>query len=119
MSESPNPRPPQKPGQRGSGEPGGFNWRLLVLFSIALVILVLAFVSPGARSDVRELAYSDFRSIWDQGLVIDGDKERPLMVVSEDNAYDVKITGWMNERPETAESGQPSAFRLKGRAVDT
>ena len=59
MSDSPESnRSPQKPGPRGSGDAGGFNWRLLVLFSIALVILVLAFVSPAravrrARADLR------------------------------------------------------------------
>jgi len=112
MSESPDSRPPQKPGQRGSADPGGFNWRLLVLFSIALVILVLAFVTPGARSGVRQLSYAAFRSVWDQGLVIIGDKERPLMVISNDNSYDAKITGWMKEPPKSAESGEPSAFRV-------
>ena len=112
MSESPNNRPPQSSGPRGSGGSGGFNWRLLVLFSIALVILVLAFVSPGARSDLREMSYAEFRSIWDQGLVIVGDEERLLKVITSDNAYDAKISGYMNPYPEQAGKAEPTAFRV-------
>jgi len=112
MSESPNNRPPQSSGPRGSGGSGRFNWRLLVLFSIALVILVLAFVSPGARSDLREMSYAEFRSVWDQELVIVGDEDQPLKVITSDNAYDAKISGYMNPYPEPAGKAEATAFRV-------
>ncbi len=113
MSQSPNPRSPQGP-PRGGSDAGGFNWRLLVLFSIALVILVLAFVTDGKGSGPRDVTYADFRAAWDQGRVVLNDPQRPLKVVTGDNAYDGVISGWYHPpaaKPAAAE-GERVAFQV-------
>jgi cell division protease FtsH len=100
MSESPNPRPSKGSGSRGgSGDPPGFNWRLLILSSVAMVIISIAFFSKNAAQSAKNLSYSKFRTLWDQERVVVNDKEHPLKVVTKENAYDATITGWY--RPAT------------------
>ncbi|RYD26810.1 MAG: hypothetical protein EOP87_22145, partial [Verrucomicrobiaceae bacterium] len=61
-----NPTPP--PGQnRGSGDGPGFNWRLLGLLSVAVVILGIAYFTPAMSGNAEVLSYSQFRKAWDQG----------------------------------------------------
>ena len=115
MSDSPNSTPPQKDPNRPSGETNGFNWRVLVLFSVASVILGLAFFGPAMNKSVKKLTYSEFRKVWDQGRVITDDENRPLKVVTMDTAYDATITGW--ETPKLVEPKDPIRERSDFRVV--
>ena len=96
MPESPQQRPPEGPkGQRGPSEAPGFNWRLAILLGAAFVILGFAFFNNGS-SKQKSLSYSEFRTKWDQGLIVVNDPKRPLQVVTAEGAADAKITGWIN-----------------------
>jgi cell division protease FtsH len=95
MSDSPNSTPPGNTPKGGPGDSSGFNWRLFVLLSVAMLILAVAFW-PGMNRPANELTYSAFRTAWDQErVIVNQPKERPLKVVTTDAAYDAKITGWM------------------------
>ena len=95
MSDQPNnPTPP--PGQnRGPGESPGFNWRLLGLLSVAVVILGIAYFTPAMTGNVESLSYAEFRTAWDQGRVITEAKDKPLQVIKNESSSDVQITGWV------------------------
>jgi len=95
MSDSPNSTPPQNNPNRSPGDSNGFNWRVLVLFSVASIILGVAFFGPSMNKAPKNLRYSEFRQVWDQGRVITNDAERPLKVITTDTAYDATITGWV------------------------
>ncbi len=95
MSETPKSPPPQTPSNR-PGDGSGFNWRVLILFSVASIILGLALFQPGAGKNADKLTYSQFRKAWDQGRVITDDSNKPLKVVTSDTAYDAKISGWIS-----------------------
>lgn len=95
MSDSPNSTPPSNSPNRTPGDANGFNWRLLVLLSVATVILGVAFFNPITNKAVKTLTYSQFREAWDQGRVVTNNEKQPLQVVTTETAYDAKITGWV------------------------
>jgi cell division protease FtsH len=114
MSDSNNQTPPPNSQKSPNGESGGFNWRVLALFGLALFILGAAFFGPQFNDKSKTLSYAEFRSRLDQGLVVMGDAEKPLKVVTTDTAYDATIMGWVNEpmvRPEKPET-EESEFRV-------
>jgi cell division protease FtsH len=95
MSDQPNnSNPPPNP-NRGPGDNSGFNWRLFGLSAAAIVILCIAYFSPNLTSNAENLSYSEFRKAWDQGRVVTGNKEKPLVIVTVDSSNDVTIKGWM------------------------
>jgi cell division protease FtsH len=104
MSEQPNSPTPN----RSSGDAGGFNWRLLILLSVAALILGLAvFNSPLSDKTVKELSYSEFRKYWDQGnVIVDDPKDHPLAVITTDTSYDAKISGFLRAERQKADSAQ-------------
>ncbi len=94
MSDSPNNNsqsPKQKP---PTSEAGGFNWRVLALFSIAIVILGVALFKP-MTPQATVLSYAEFRQKLDQGLVVTDEPKMPLKVVTSDTAFDATITGYV------------------------
>jgi len=96
MSDSPNSNQPPNQPNRPSGDANGFNWRLLVLLSVASVILGLAFFGPSMNKTARTLNYSEFSQAWDQGRVITSDPEKfPFRVVTRDTAHDATIEGYL------------------------
>jgi cell division protease FtsH len=112
MSEQPNSTPPNNNNpQRSSGDTGGFNWRLLILLSVATLILGLAFFNnPLANKSAKSLSYSEFRNYWDQGRVVVDDPDHPLKVVTSDASYDAEITGFLNaglQKSETSKETTP------------
>ena len=106
MSDQPN-SPNSNPNSRGTGDPGGFNWRLLILLSVAALILGLAFMSnPLANKETRELSYSEFQKLWDQGRIVTGDEKRPLKVITTDTSFDAKISGWVAPELKKSDTSQ-------------
>jgi cell division protease FtsH len=98
MSDSPNSTPPSNNPNRSPGDANGFNWRLLVLLSVATVILGVAFFNPITNKAVTPMTYSQFREAWDQGRIVVDDTKQPLKVITTDTSYDATITGWI--KPE-------------------
>jgi cell division protease FtsH len=98
MSDSQN-QPPQPPSpNRPPGDPSGFNWRVLALFSLAIVILGVAFFGPQMNPKAKPMSYADFRKALDQERIVLENPKQPLYVNTSDTAYDAKITGWV--KPE-------------------
>ncbi len=106
MSEQPN-SPNSNPNPRGTGDPGGFNWRLLTLLSVAALILGLAFINnPLSNKETRELSYSEFQKYWNQGRIETKDEKRPLTVITTDTSFDAKITGLISPELKKSDTSQ-------------
>ncbi len=103
MSDSSN-KDSRSPGQKPpTGDANGFNWRVLALFSIAILILGVALFGPNLNEKPTILSYSEFREKLDQGLVVLDEPKLPLKVVTSDTGYDATIRGYMEapmEKPD-------------------
>jgi cell division protease FtsH len=114
MSELPNPPSNNNP-NRSTGDGGGFNWRLLILLSVATLILGLAFFNnPLASAPTKTLSYSEFRTYWNQGRVLVDDPSHLLKVITTDTSYDAEISGWLApelQKSDTSEE-KTSTFRV-------
>ncbi len=113
MSETPNSRPPQGPGQRGPNDPPAFNWRLVILLAAGLLILSFAFFGNVGNPAAKELSYAEFKKAWNKGLVITDDpKKYPLQVETGDTLYDATISCYINPAPVAGE-GEPQRKRFQ------
>ena len=114
MSDSPNNTPQPPSPNRASGDNNGFNWRVLALFSLALVILGVAFFGPQMKQQAQPMSYAEFRTALDQERVVLENPKQPLTVNTSDTAFDATITGWVKPellKPKDAE-GVRSDFRV-------
>jgi cell division protease FtsH len=114
MSDSPNNTPQPPSPNRASGDNNGFNWRVLALFSLALVILGVAFFGPQMNPQAKAMSYAEFRTALDQERVVLENPKQPLTVNTSDTAFDATITGWVKPelvKPKDAE-GVRSDFRV-------
>jgi cell division protease FtsH len=114
MSDSPNNTPQPPSPNRASGDNNGFNWRVLALFSLALVILGVAFFGPQMNPQAKTMSYAEFRTALDQERVVLENPKQPLTVNTSDTAFDATITGWVKPellKPKDAE-GVRSDFRV-------
>jgi len=107
MSEQPNSTPPGNGSGRTPGDANGFNWRLLILLSVAMLILGAAFFGPAMNKNATSFSYSEFRKAWDQGRVITDDDKFPLKVITTDSSSDATISGWVRPKLVRVEGAQP------------
>ncbi len=128
MSNQSPPEPPPSPKGKGpSSSPsggGGVNWRVLILMSIALGILFMAWQSSGFGKPKR-LTYTEFRDYVDSGKIISSQDlpkrgegfpdERFKLKKSGESAAVPKISGFFYEdNPWVAdkETAPQQAFRI-------
>jgi cell division protease FtsH len=109
MSDSPNNTPQPPSPNRASGDNNGFNWRVLALFSLALVILAVAFLNPYADQRAQPMSYAEFRTALDQERVVLHNPKQPLTVNTSDTAFDATITGWV--KPEMVKPKEAEVVR--------
>ena len=109
MSDSPNNTPQPPSPNRASGDNNGFNWRVLALFSLALVILGVAFFGPQMKQQAQPMSYAEFRTALDQERVVLENPKQPLTVNTSDTAFDATITGWV--KPELLKPKDAEGFR--------
>ncbi len=114
MSDSPNSTPPPSNPNRPTGDANGFNWRLLGLLTLAMVVLSVAYFAPGMSKTVKSMSYSEFRQAWEQGrVVVDNPTKQPFKVVTTDTAYDAKITGWVTPEPAMPKDAQKKVTDIR------
>lgn len=104
MSDSPNDKSQPPSPNRPSGDNNGFNWRVLALFSLALVILGVAFFGPQMNPQAEAMSYAEFRTALDQDRVVLDNPKQPLFVKTSDTAFDATITGWVTPALEVPEN---------------
>src|SRR5262245_9668139 len=85
------PSPPEGPDRRGGApEPQGFNWKGLILLSIAIIILASGLILKSGTSG-GEMSYSTFLQKLDKGEV---EKNSVKVIVDPAGEYiKIKLTG--------------------------
>jgi len=87
------------PQQNGDGNDPGFNWRGLILISIAMALIASAFVFGGTNPNLREMGYGEFKGNVEQGAVLDS-PDYPLELVSQAGSYEQFIRGYLKSEGE-------------------
>ena len=113
----PEEQPPnQQNGPRKPGETGGsFNWRVLILFSVALGLLTLAFVVSGDGKG-KAINFKEFRDLMQERKVLNDPetlRDYPLEIVTNESSINAQITGWYAEEPIYVPDGKPTHFRVR------
>ncbi len=115
MSDStPQPQEPRET-NRNTPEPAGVNWRLFGLLGVALLVLSIAYFNTDTfGGKTKQLSYNEFRSAYDQGLVVTDDAKRPFEVVTRDSLYIATVNGWLKPAPtrDTNAAKQRSSFQV-------
>ncbi|MFV1994126.1 MAG: ATP-dependent zinc metalloprotease FtsH, partial [Verrucomicrobiales bacterium] len=73
----------------GDGKPGGdsgFNWRGLVLLSIAVSLIAAAFLFKGGDRAVQELSWPQFKTLLDEGKIVTSEQNFLEIVRQEGSA---------------------------------
>ena len=99
MSDPSQNRNPQGPPNRGPNQAPGFNWRLAIFLGLALLALGVAFFQTDANSKTKQLTFNEFRTKWDQGLIVTDDPKRVLKVETADGSSNAKLVGWYRPKP--------------------
>ncbi len=102
MSEQQPPRPPQKGDEdpRGSGGEPSFNWRGLILLSIAVMLVASAFVWKRRDSGSEGKSYTQFVEAVKAGKV---DNSQPLELLKTQGSME-EVLLWKEKAPEDAEN---------------
>ncbi|MCB1228872.1 MAG: ATP-dependent zinc metalloprotease FtsH [Verrucomicrobiae bacterium] len=106
-----NDRDPDR--QNGGGE-GGFNWKGIVLLSIALGLFALAIMARSNSSGAVEKSYQAFKEMVAQGKIQIDEKSNPphvLQIVQRDNSKKQYISGWfeVDEKDVAKNNGEKYA----------
>lgn len=105
----------QNPNERKPGESGGgFNWRVLILFGIALTLLALAVLNVGPKKG-SEISFSEFKALMEEGKVV-RDPKLPhwrLEVITNESSITAKIVGWRTKESLLQPDGDPHDFRVR------
>jgi len=105
---NPGPKDPRKP-----SESGGFNWRVLVLFAIALGLLTIA-LSGAGNSKGKSISFSEFKTNLEEGRIVKGVGQYPLEVVTNESSFNAQIVGYRTEESTIIRSGEaPRSFRIR------
>ena len=69
------PTPPKNPKEPSQG----FNWKLIGFLAIGVILLGLSlFTTSSNKGKAKEISLDEFKSLWNQGLVVVGNKAQPL-----------------------------------------
>ena len=101
-----DPKDPRKP-----SESGGFNWRVLILFGIALGLLTIA-LSGAGNSKGKPISFSQFKKSLKEGKIVLGDSRRNLEVVTNESSVNGKIVAWQRDKSNFT-LGESSEFRVR------
>jgi cell division protease FtsH len=116
MSDPKSPQEPKAPNPRSgaTGEPGGFNWRLILVFSVALFILGIAFWGGPGSTATKKISYAEFKNRWEQGRVVTANDEFPLKVITKESPYEATIQGFAMPivAPKEPVKTTPVAFQV-------
>lgn len=95
---------PKKNEYRPGGGEGGFNWKGLILLSVAMGLFGLALWSKSFSDSSKKLNYAEFKKLVESDRIhVDATAEPPrlLRLVQQDGSSKQHVTGWYEvEKPE-------------------
>jgi cell division protease FtsH len=104
-----DPQNPRKPGEA----PGSFNWRVLILFSVALGLLTLAYLNIGGGPRLA-LSYSEFETLMRENKVVLKNPKMPLEIVTSESSFNAEIVGYSVSEPLVIKKdGAPREVRVR------
>lgn len=107
MSDQPDPpRDSKKPGSEPSS-----NWRVFLLFGLAVTIIVLAFTMSN-DGKVKELAWPEFQELLRNDQVVMGNEKKPLKVVESGGPAGSVINGYFLEQAPTGKWTEGENFQV-------
>ncbi|MBL9152526.1 MAG: ATP-dependent zinc metalloprotease FtsH [Verrucomicrobiales bacterium] len=98
--------------QNGGGGEGGFNWKGILLLSIALGLFALALYARGGAGASAEIPYQKFKQLVTEKKIHIDEKATPpkvLQIVQRDNSKKQFITGWYEVEDPAKNKGQKYA----------
>ena len=105
-NDSQNPR---KPGEAS----GSFNWRVLILFSVALGLLIIAYMNIGDGSN-KPLSYQEFDELMKEHKVIMDSPKHKLEIVTSESSFNATIRGYSVTEPLIIQSeSAPREVRVR------
>jgi len=102
---------PNQNDRRGGGE-NGFNWKGLILLSVAMGLFGLAIWSKGLSSSSKAITYAEFKKLVQDGKIhVDAAAQPPklLRLVQRDGSVKQYVTGWYEA--EVADQKGGSKYR--------
>ena len=90
-----NSNEPRKPGGEA---PGSFNWRVLILFSVALGLLTLAYLNIGGGPK-QSLSFSEFEKLLSDDKIVLDNSKLPLEIVTSESSFNAVIEGYSVAEP--------------------
>ncbi len=113
-----DPRDPDR--QNGGGGEGGFNWKGIVLLSIALGLFALALMARNPSGGAKEIPYQKFTELVKAGRihveenVPEGEQPKVLQIEQRDNSKKQYVTGWYElEDSEVAKNNGQKYARFR------
>ncbi|MCB1091036.1 MAG: hypothetical protein KDL87_05875, partial [Verrucomicrobiae bacterium] len=98
--------------QNNGGGEGGFNWKGIVLLSIALGLIGLALYTRGNAGGSDEIPYQKFKELAVAKKIVVDEKSLPpkyLQLVQRDNSKKIYIAGWYEVENPAKNKGQKYA----------
>src|SRR4051794_27194447 len=85
MAQQPDQRPNSNKNRNGNGGGNGtdpnFNWRGLILFALAIILIGVFYVMNGKMGQMGEVPLPKLLEYVNQGLVIKDDPKQPIELV--------------------------------------
>ena len=98
MAQSEN-RPPRGNRPPPAQDPN-FNWRGLVLFTLAIALIGGAFLFKGEIARAKEVPFGKLSEMLEKDIIVRDDPQHPVELISEPNSATDTIRGWVRtDRP--------------------
>ena len=99
---------------RKQGDSGSFNWRVLILFGIALGLLTVAYFNAGDSKETP-ITFSEFKHRLDENKIVRGNPKMPLEILTTESSFNAEIVGYTVDKPLKVPTGDaPKEFRVRG-----
>ena len=126
-----NPLNPDSKDPQGAGKDPNFNWRGLILLSIAMLLIAVAFIYTGSKGRMQELEYSKLIQLLEQSqqakdpkalqegtapkdpFLVD-DKAKRIKLVQKPATGEHYVEGWYNSDTLSEASTEMASENAKG-----
>jgi len=99
----PDPRSSNNNRQRNGGTPDpNFNWRGLILFSIAVALIAGAYLANAKNAGLQDLPYPAFQKALEENLIMNDEKHQVDLVRDPQNAKEY-LQGWILRKDSSAQ----------------
>ncbi|MFM1560938.1 MAG: ATP-dependent zinc metalloprotease FtsH [Roseibacillus sp.] len=112
--EQPPNQTPNDPNKQGESGGSSFNWRVLILFAIALGLLTIAWANVGKGAG-KAISFKQFKQLMEEGRVVRSDSlnQFRLEVVTNESSFNAQIVGFQTKDPIVHPHGASHPFKVR------